>query len=279
MTVLIIALGLSLGAIIFLWFKWKDEERDKIKCMKTLDIITDQLKKCLDVVPCCKPSVIKAIKYFKMATNHITVTFTPCSPAPSGGYIIKYRPVGDLGPYRTATGSPFTTSPAAWDDTLDAEDTAYEGFIQSDCGDGNLGLEVPFETEVVVPSVACRTYILSKTVGTPSAHYIDCGGVTRDTLINSGTSICTNGHGFTISGGGITVDSFTDGCCGVPATCGQYQATGEAAEGTPFTWIDCDGIENNTTIAFNDNFLFCTCDVNPQYSTADVTVVRMGDCP
>lgn len=218
MTVLIIALVVCLGAIFFFYLKWKDEEKDNTKLKKALDILTDQLKKCLDVVPCCNPSILKAKNYFKMATNHIIVPFTPCSPAPSGGYIIKYRPVGDVGPFRTATGSPFTVSPAVFDDTLDPADTAYEGFIQSDCGDGNLGLEVPFETTVIEPPVPCE------------------------------------------------------------GVCGRYQAVGEAPDGTPFTWTDCDGIENNTTVAFSVPFFFCTCDADPQYSTDNVTVSRVNDC-
>lgn len=218
MTVLIIALVLCLGAIFFLYLKWKGEEGDNSKLKKALDIMTDQLKKCLDNVPCRNPSVLKAKNYFKMATNHIIVPFTLCSPAPSGGYIIKYKPLGDPGAYRDAPGNPYASSPAVWDDILDPAGTAYEGFIQSDCGDGNLGLEVPFETTVIVPPVPCE------------------------------------------------------------GVCGRYQAVGEAPLGVPFTWVDCDGIENATVIPFSEAFFFCTCDDDPQYSDTDVTVSRVNDC-
>jgi hypothetical protein len=153
-----------------------------------------------------------------MATNHIKIIFNLCSPTPVGGYIVKYRPVGDVGPYRNAPGNPYAASPAEWDDLLDPADTVYEGYIQSDCGDGNLGPQVPFETEPIEPPVPCE------------------------------------------------------------GVCGRYQATGEATDGTAFTWVDCDGVSNDTTIAFNANFEFCTCDADPQYSTANVTVVRLGNC-
>jgi hypothetical protein len=219
MTVLIIALVLCLGAIFFLYRKWKGEQKDNENLKKALDILEDQLNKCLDVVPCCNPSILKAKNYFKMATNHIIVPFTPCSPAPSGGYIIKYKPLGDPGAYRDAPGNPYMSSPAAWDDILDGEGEAYEGYIQSDCGDGNLGIEVPFETTVIEPPVPC--------VG----------------------------------------------------PCGLYEAVGEATDGTNFTWTDCDGIEGSTFIAFNGTFQFCACDADPQYSTANVTVTRLSDCP
>jgi hypothetical protein len=227
-----------------------------------------------------------------MALNTITIDFMPCEPTPVNGYRIYYRPVGG-GAYRFHPDR-FYVTPAVFTDEEDPIGTSYEGFIQGDCGGEKYGLPIPWSAEnsesgsgggsgsgSEPPEVPCRTYILSKTVGTPSAHYIDCAGNTQDTLINSMTSICTNGHGFTISGGGITVNSFTDGDCGGVCSegCGEYQATGEATDGTEFTWVDCSGAPGSTFIAFNATFNFCTCDASPQYSTSNVTVVRVGDCP
>jgi hypothetical protein len=77
------------------------------------------------------------------------------------------------------------------------------------------------------------------------------------------------------SGGSGSASGPTTICGG---TCGLYEATGEAAEGTAFTWVDCQGGAGETTIAFNAVFQFCTCDDDPQYSTSNVTVVRVGDC-
>lgn len=84
-----------------------------------------------------------------MATNQITITFETCEPTPSGGYLIFYRPIGSLDPYREA--GPFFTSPAIFTDIEDPENQQYEGFIQSDCGGGNLGNEIPFETAAAPP--------------------------------------------------------------------------------------------------------------------------------
>jgi hypothetical protein len=75
------------------------------------------------------------------------------------------------------------------------------------------------------------------------------------------------------SGGSSVAPNICEGVCG------EYQAIGEAAEGTEFTWVDCNGGAGSTFIAFNATFNFCTCDDNPQYSTSNVTVSRVGDCP
>jgi hypothetical protein len=163
-----------------------------------------------------------------MALNTIHIEFDPCDPFPAAGYKVSYRPLGSFEVYRTLPNN-FFISPIEFNDNLDPAGTSYEGFIQGDCGAGKLGVLVQWVAEFTgsVPAsseapsgggsseapVPCRTYVMTKTVGTPSAHYIDCDGVTHDTLINDHTSICTNGHGFTISGGGIVVNSFVDGDC------------------------------------------------------------------
>lgn len=82
-----------------------------------------------------------------MALNIITINFEVCEPTPEDGYIIKYKPVGDPGPYRDAPGNPYTLSPVVINDTLDEGGTQYEGIIQSDCGEEiGLGEEVPWTT-------------------------------------------------------------------------------------------------------------------------------------
>ena len=77
--------------------------------------------------------------------NTITINFTPCTPAPANGYRVSYRPVGTSIPYRVAPNN-FTTSPAVIQDSNDPDGTQYEGFIESDCGGGNYGVQVPFNT-------------------------------------------------------------------------------------------------------------------------------------
>jgi hypothetical protein len=162
-----------------------------------------------------------------MADNLIVIEFDPCEPPPANGYRIGYRHLGSSAPF-TIVGS-IEASPVSILVTTDPDGQDYEGFIQGDCGGGKFGPAVFWATEPgsqeapseVGPSDAsgggpvpeCRTYVMTATVGTPSAHYRDCGGTIRDTLITDHTEICTDGTGFTISGGGITIDSFTDGDC------------------------------------------------------------------
>jgi hypothetical protein len=64
-----------------------------------------------------------------MATKIITINFTPASPAPAAGYVVRYRPVGTT-VYTTVTPNP-TASPVkiSVEGGLD-----YEGDIKSDCG-------------------------------------------------------------------------------------------------------------------------------------------------
>lgn len=64
--------------------------------------------------------------------NKIVVNFNTCTPAPSGGYQIKYRVAGSSGEYTNA--GYFFTSPAIFYDTLNPAGTCYEGFIRTDCG-------------------------------------------------------------------------------------------------------------------------------------------------
>ncbi len=90
-----------------------------------------------------------------MAT--LTITFTGTTPAPIGGYVVKYWPVGrpNDGDGKTVTASPavFNNVPAG----------VYDGTIQAACGGGVLSTPVAFNVNLVeiVP--------YSITGGTPSA--------------------------------------------------------------------------------------------------------------
>lgn len=84
-----------------------------------------------------------------MATNTFTLTFQPCEPTPAEGYRISYRPLGTEGAYRIVQ---VTGSPAVIVDTLDAAGTQYEGFIQGDCGNEQLGPRNIFATATESPS-------------------------------------------------------------------------------------------------------------------------------
>jgi hypothetical protein len=64
-----------------------------------------------------------------MAT--LRINFTPASPAPANGYVVRYRPVGTT-VYTTLSPNP-TSSPV----TIDvAENLEYEGYITASCAGG-----------------------------------------------------------------------------------------------------------------------------------------------
>lgn len=67
--------------------------------------------------------------------NTIIVNFTPCIPAPAGGYAVRYRIVGETD--YTEVG-PFTESPAVFE-VPGEPGTCYEGALFSDCGGGKTG--------------------------------------------------------------------------------------------------------------------------------------------
>lgn len=64
-------------------------------------------------------------------SNTLTVTFTPASPAPSSGYLVRYWDVNDPGTVLTTTVS---SSPAVITGLSAYE---YSGTIESVCGFGN----------------------------------------------------------------------------------------------------------------------------------------------
>ena len=90
-----------------------------------------------------------------MAT--LTINFTGTTPAPIGGYVVKYWPVGrpNDGDGKTVTASPavFNNVPAG----------VYDGTIQAACGGGVLSTPVAFNVNLV------ETVPYSITGGTPSA--------------------------------------------------------------------------------------------------------------
>jgi hypothetical protein len=101
-----------------------------------------------------------------MAT--LTLTFTGTTPAPIGGYVVKYWPVGrpDDGDGKTVTASPavFNNVPAG----------VYQGTIEAACGGGVLSTPVAFNVSLV------ETVPYSITGGTPSAS---CGNPASGVLV------------------------------------------------------------------------------------------------
>jgi len=80
-----------------------------------------------------------------MAVNRITISLdlSDCGDEfPAEGIYVIYKPLGTGIPYRTA--GPFSVNPIVFDDTNDAADTKYEGYIYSACGGGNNGPNNPW---------------------------------------------------------------------------------------------------------------------------------------
>lgn len=78
--------------------------------------------------------------------NQIRINFLPCEPTPAEGYLVKYRPVGSMGAFRVWPDN-FADTPAVFVTDEDADGTQYEGEIYGDCGDGNLGVAIPWSTD------------------------------------------------------------------------------------------------------------------------------------
>lgn len=87
-----------------------------------------------------------------MAINQITIVFTPCSPAPSEGYRVFYREVGEVDFIEHPDA--FTSSPIIFQ-VIGPTDQPYEGYIVADCGDDLFSEEVPFETVLCPPPEGC----------------------------------------------------------------------------------------------------------------------------
>jgi hypothetical protein len=118
--------------------------------------------------------------------NRLTVQFQPCTPTPSGGYNMFYRIKGSSDAFRN--GGNFTASPIVVDVTTDADGTLYEGYIQSNCGAGNLGEHITFSNPDT-PTVHTRNLCLNDT----SHCGCDTSAVPIYFLGNAGTDPLTDG--------------------------------------------------------------------------------------
>ncbi len=77
--------------------------------------------------------------------NFVTICFKPCEPTPADGYQVHYRPAGSIDDLRVWPVN-FSHSPAQLLVNVDPEGTQYEGFIYGDCGNGQLGVGIPWST-------------------------------------------------------------------------------------------------------------------------------------
>lgn len=102
----------------------------------------------------------------------ISVYFTTCSPAPTGGYKIYYRVAGTEDAY--TSGGTFFTTPAVFYDRINPAGTCYEGYIVTDCGNDVMGNHIPFETcgSATLDNSSCATSIIQTTA---ALTYVDLG--------------------------------------------------------------------------------------------------------
>lgn len=105
--------------------------------------ISDYISQTFGACDCCAPVMSSSFTEVSGGHNILHVEFEECIPAPSIGYILKYRPLGDTTAYSVTTS---TTSPFIIDDGgLYPEGTEFEGYLLADCGfvQGN---QTPFVT-------------------------------------------------------------------------------------------------------------------------------------
>lgn len=106
--------------------------------------------------------------------NQLTITFTAASPAPSGGYLVRYWPTSSPSSIQTVT---VASSPAV---ITGLTSTAYSGTVESICSFGN-STRVEFEDEV------CTLQLVLNTVNPTNQAGIN-GTATVTSVINgSGT--------------------------------------------------------------------------------------------
>lgn len=104
--------------------------------------------------------------------NKIVIYFTPCSPAPSGGYEVLYRVAGTTDAFISA--GHFFVSPAVFYDSVNPAGTCYEGYIRTDCGE-ILGNHVLWESCVSGDPPDRHSCDTSIAINTADLNYVDLG--------------------------------------------------------------------------------------------------------
>lgn len=98
------------------------------------ELLCSIISSCVNA--CGTPTFLTAVA----SDGTLVITFTEPVPAPTNGYIVKYRIKGSADAYTTVTSS---TSPI---NITVADGVDYEGTIQSDC-DGSVSPEIVFSTD------------------------------------------------------------------------------------------------------------------------------------
>jgi hypothetical protein len=123
-----------------------------------------------------------------MAT--LRITFAAASPAPSNGYLIRYRKAGSADTYSTVS-----TGVSPTDITV-PDGFSYEGFISSDCGGGVFSTSVSFTAALSLDACYVYEFVNNGTVNA-TVYHEPCGSpgvnvpVTVIPLGSGGTTVYT----------------------------------------------------------------------------------------
>jgi hypothetical protein len=89
--------------------------------------------------------------------NQLTITFTAASPAPSGGYLVRYWPTSNPANIQTTT---VASSPAV---ITGLTATSYTGTIESICSFGN-STRIDFQDQVCPAIIMCGVFESDKSI-------------------------------------------------------------------------------------------------------------------
>lgn len=153
-------------------------------------------------------------------------------PAPSLGYLVKYREVGTI-PYTTVTPNP-TTSPILITGQPDGKN--WEGKMQAQCDATTFSAEVDWAID---DTLTCKTYLVESIEdlagATASVDFLDCSGNPDSLVLNPNESwyICARA-GTLVNNNPteVTIEETAIGCVTDTLEPTSYDVTAPAITGT-----------------------------------------------
>lgn len=190
--------------------------------------------------------------------NTITINFTPCEPAPVGGYRVRYQVNGGS----VIEVGPFTESPIV----IEAEGgpgDCYDGFLFSDCGGGKIGDLLGFS--------ACAEPAPSVSVSEPpiacNVENNGCTGTTIDNLSYGGIPLV---HW---AGENLPIAVGESGCFSLPYTTSGDTLTITALNGS-WTQIRVTDNAGDHFLPFSGTGIyFQTLTINPMFPILQIEII------
>lgn len=180
-------------------------------------------------------------------SNTLTITFAAVSPAPQGGYRVKYWPTNSPASVTTITPNP-TSSPVV---ITGLDGTSYSGTVEASCGGGNYSTPTSFTG--VAGSSGAATLSIGTTCSAGYGNYNlngTVGNIVRVRLAVSGLLTPTSTSWLSASMGS-TSPNFT-----ASGTTGCYQpgaSTGVSLNIYKNITIPVGGVVNINTSIFTNN--------------------------